>query len=99
MMGLMLFGQAIAMALIALGIGYIVYDLADKQKGFLRSAGYVIGTVIIIVGIVILANAVIASLTLGKRLGGLGMGMPQQRMMQQPHMMPSMPSQNQTQVK
>ena len=92
MMGLMLFGQVIAMALIALGIGYIVCDLADKQKGSLKPAGYVIGTVIIILGTVILVNATIVSLSLGKRLGntgmgGMGMNMPQQKNMQ---------SQNQT---
>lgn len=100
MMGLMLFGQGIATTLIALGIGYIVCDLAAKREGFSKIAGHVIGTVIIVVGAVILINVALSSFIFGKRLSSLGIGgMLQPRTMQQPHMTPSMPAQNQTQAK
>jgi len=98
MMGLALFGQGITMALIALGIGYIVCDIADKQKDMFKSMGYFVGAIIIILSVVTLANAIISGVTLSKRIGGLGMGnMPQQRMMQ-PYMPPAM-QQNKTIVK
>ncbi|MDD5044170.1 MAG: hypothetical protein PHU91_02960 [Candidatus Omnitrophica bacterium] len=84
MMGLALFGQGITMALIALGLGYIVCDIADRQKETLKSVGFVIGAVIIILGTVILINSLFTGVNLGKRLGGMGMmgNMPQQKMMQ-----------------
>jgi len=97
--GLALFGQGISIALIALGLGYIVCDMADKQKDFLKYLGYVVGPVIIILSLVMMANSFISSMSFSKRIGGLGMGsmMPQQKMMQ-PHM-PMMQPQNQTQSK
>jgi hypothetical protein len=38
----------IALILISLGIGYLVCEKADKEKGFLKQLGYWIGSIIIV---------------------------------------------------
>ncbi|MCM8770412.1 MAG: hypothetical protein NC936_00890 [Candidatus Omnitrophica bacterium] len=83
MSGLALLGQGIATALIALGIGYIVCDLADKQKDFLKVGGYILGIIIIILSLLMLINTLITSFGLSRRLSSLGLQqMPQSRRMQ-----------------
>lgn len=48
-------GLIIAIELIALGIGFIVYYLAKREEKALKAIGYIIGiTIIIIAGILVL---------------------------------------------
>jgi len=56
----MVFGYANGtLALLALALGYIVVTLANKEKGRLKSYGYIIGVAIIITsGLLILAKVI-----------------------------------------
>jgi len=45
--------KSIAIVLLAFGIGYIVCVVASKERGLLRSSGYVIGMAIIVSSICI----------------------------------------------
>ncbi|MBU4036871.1 MAG: hypothetical protein KKA35_10635 [Proteobacteria bacterium] len=56
----MVFGQGNGiLALIALALGYIVYSLAKKEKGLLKTTGYAIGIAIIAISSVIVLGKVL----------------------------------------
>ena len=56
----MIFGHGNGMlALIALALGYIVYSLAKKEKGLLKTTGYAIGIAIIVISSVIVLGKVL----------------------------------------
>ncbi|MCM8780124.1 MAG: hypothetical protein NC914_03135 [Candidatus Omnitrophica bacterium] len=93
---LAIFGQGISVALLALGVGFIVCDIASRQKDFLKYLGYIVGAAIMLLSLILVFNSLVSGVSLSRRLTTL---MPQQRLMQ-PYTTPSMPSlQNQTQTK
>jgi hypothetical protein len=72
----MMGGITDAILLVALGLGYIVCYLANREEKTLRSAGYLIGVFIIFVSAMFIINNIIFSVRLSKRFG-----MPCQSMM------------------
>lgn len=68
-MGLTLFSQAIASLLIAMVLGFIACVLAQKEKGLLKGWGYFVGGLTFIFSIVLLLNALIASLLVSRQFG------------------------------
>ncbi len=67
-MGLSVFSQGIATVLIALGLGYIVCNIAAKEKGALKLMGYLLGGVTVICSVVLLANTLIMSIFVTRQI-------------------------------
>jgi ABC-type arginine transport system permease subunit len=88
----MMAGIAEAMLLIALGLGYIVCYLANREEKALRTIGYFIGTFIIVLSsLLIMVNVFFAAKF---RRKAMGMMIPHQKMMMPGQNMPAhMPDQ------
>lgn len=52
------------LALVSLALGYIVCSLAQKEKGLLKTVGYIIGTVVIVISSLIVLVKVLVTVKL-----------------------------------
>jgi len=85
-MGMSLGGTMEALLLVALGIGYMVLYLANREEKNLKAVGYFIGIFIIAVSGIIILNSLLWSVKISKSMGML----PRPRMMMKGQM-PSQP--------
>lgn len=75
-------GLTYGILLLALGVGYIVCYLANREDKRLRSLGLIIGAVIIAVSTLMLLNNLLLSAQMcGSMRGGMGAMMPMHKMM------------------
>lgn len=82
----MMAGISEALLLLALGLGYIVCYLANREEKVLRTIGYFIGTFIIVLsGLLIIVNVFFAAKFCRRTMGM----MPHHRMMMQGKDMPT----------
>lgn len=78
-------GISDAVLLLALGLGYIVCYLANREERGLRAIGYLIGVFMIILSALLILNNLLLSARLCRKMGG--MILPHKMMMS-----PAMPS-------
>ena len=74
-------GLTFGILLLALGVGYIVCYLANREEKALRSLGLIIGGIIIAVSAVMLLNNLLFSARMCSGPRGMGMMVPSHKMM------------------
>lgn len=82
-------GLTYGILLLALGVGYVVCYLAEREEKALRSLGLVIGSTIIVISALMLLNNLIFSAQICGARRGDKMGMMSRHKIAQPEKMPA----------
>lgn len=79
-MGMPFIGAGELIIMLVLGLGYIVLYLANKEKGGMKTTGFIIGILIIVLSVIALIGGLSMKMNMSKKInfmrGMQGQGMP-----------------------